>query len=72
MTVEHELPDQWLIVYGTAIENVLRRAVNQALLAHKRAGNPIATWQDEHVVIIPPEDIPVAEDNDGLLGVPGL
>ena len=61
MTVEHELPDQWLIVYGKAIEDVLRRAVHQALLAHKRAGNPIATWQDEHVVIIPSDDIPVED-----------
>jgi hypothetical protein len=61
MTVEPALPDQWLIVYGKAIEDVLRRAVHQALLVHKRAGNPIATWQDEHVVIIPPEDIPVED-----------
>ena len=61
MTVEHALPDQWLIVYGKAIEDVLRRAVQQALLAHKRAGNPIATWQDEHVVLVPPEAIPVED-----------
>ena len=61
MTVEHELPDQWLIVYGKAIEDVLQRAVQQALLAHKRAGNPIATWQDEHVVLVPPENIPVED-----------
>ena len=44
MTVEHELSDQWLIVHAKAIEDVLRRAVYQALLVHKRAGNPIATW----------------------------
>jgi hypothetical protein len=61
MTVEPELSDQWLIVYGKAIEDVLRRAVYQALLMHKRAGNPIATWQDEHVVIVPPENIPVED-----------
>jgi len=61
MTVEHELSDQWLIVYGKGVEDVLRRAVQQALLAHKQAGNPIATWQDEHVVIIPPEDIPIED-----------
>ena len=61
MTVEHELSDQWLIVYGKGVEDVLRRAVQQALLAHKRAGNPIATWQDEHVVLVPPEDIAVED-----------
>jgi len=61
MTVEHELSDQWLIVHAKVIEEVLRRAVHQALLVHKRAGNPIATWQDEHVVLVPPEDIPVED-----------
>ena len=61
MTGEHALSDQWLIVHAKAIEDVLRRAVQQALLAHKRAGNPIATWQDEHVVLVPPEDIPVED-----------
>ena len=61
MTVERELPEQWLSVYGKAIEDVLRRAVHQALLVHKRAGNPIATWQDEQVVLVPPEDIPVED-----------
>ena len=61
MTAERELPEQWLVVHGKTIEDVLRRAVHQALLAHKRAGNPIATWQDEQVVIVLPEDIPVED-----------
>ena len=38
MTVEHALPDQWLIVYGKAIEDVLRRAVYQALLRTSELG----------------------------------
>jgi hypothetical protein len=37
----------------------LRQAVQEALLIHKRAGNPVAIWRDGHVVWIPPEDIPV-------------
>lgn len=45
-----------------AIERVLQRAVNQALLMHKRLGNPIATWKDGKVVIIPPEEIIVSSD----------
>jgi hypothetical protein len=61
MTVKHELSDQWLSLYAKAIEDLLRRAVYQALLVHKRAGNPIATWQDEHVVLVPPEDIPIED-----------
>ena len=61
MTVEHELSDQWLIVHAKTIEDVLQHAVHQALLVHKRVGNPIATWQDEHVVLVSPEDIPVED-----------
>ena len=61
MTVEQEIPEKWLIVYGKAIEDVLQRAVHHVLLAHKRAGNPIVTWQEDRVVILPPEDIPVED-----------
>jgi hypothetical protein len=63
MTVEQRIPEKWLMVYAKAIEDVLQRAVHQALLVHKRVDNPIATWQEERVVILPPEDIPV---NDAL------
>jgi hypothetical protein len=38
------------------------RAVREALLQHKRAGNPVATWRDGQVVWIQPEDIPVEPD----------
>jgi hypothetical protein len=41
------------------IEQALNEAVRLALLDHKRAGNPIASWRDGKVVIIPPEEIPV-------------
>jgi hypothetical protein len=40
------------------IEDALGRAVRAALLEHKRAGNPIAVWEDGQVVWIAPEDIP--------------
>ena len=42
------------------ISTALRRAVQGALLSHKQAGNPVAIWQDERVVWVPAEDIPVA------------
>lgn len=32
-------------------------AVREALLDHKRAGNPVAVWRDGKVVIVPPEEI---------------
>jgi len=50
-----------LVLYAEEIEKVLKKAVRHALLAHKRAGNPIAVWRDNRVVIIPPEEIPVED-----------
>ena len=38
----------------------MQRAVHEAVLDHKRAGNPIAVWRDGLVVWIPPEQIPEA------------
>ncbi len=32
-------------------------AVREALLKHKRDGNPVAIWKDGRVQWIPPEDI---------------
>jgi hypothetical protein len=35
--------------------------VRAALLDHKRAGNPVATWENGQVVWIQPEDIPTPD-----------
>jgi len=47
----------------------LQQAIREALLDHKRAGNPVAIWQDGRVVWVQPEDIPEAsqspEDRNG-------
>lgn len=40
------------------ILRAMRRAVREALLQHKRAGNPVAVWENGRVVWIQPEDIP--------------
>lgn len=48
-----------------AMLEAVRRAVREALKQHKRAGNPIAIWQDGQVVWLAPEDIPV-DDEDGV------
>jgi hypothetical protein len=42
-----------------AIEAAMRAAVDEALLIHKRAGLPIATWKDGQVVWIPADQIVV-------------
>jgi hypothetical protein len=39
------------------IDNALVDAVRDAVLQHKRAGNPIAVWESGHVVWVPPEEI---------------
>lgn len=43
-----------------ALERILQVGVQQALLIHKRLGNPIAAWKDGKVVIIPPEEIVIS------------
>ena len=44
----------------------LRQAVQEALLQHKRDGNPVAVWRNARVEWIQPEDIPVpTEPSDG-------
>lgn len=49
------------VVQGEPVVAALRRATRNALLDHKRAGNPVATWKDGKVVIIPAEEIEVEE-----------
>ena len=51
------LTDDYFAEHAKDIEKVLRRAVNHALLQHKRLGNSIAVWKDGAVVIVPPEEI---------------
>jgi hypothetical protein len=43
---------------GWPIDRAIVKAVQEALLMHKRLGHPIATWRDGKVVWIPPEEIP--------------
>jgi hypothetical protein len=59
-----EFPDNLFSARATEMGKVLRRAVRHALLMHKRAGNPVAVWKDDRLVIIQPEDIPVDDPRD--------
>lgn len=51
------------------ILEAMRRAVREALLDHKRAGNPVAIWKNGRVEWVQPEDIPeelpVERDDNG-------
>lgn len=51
------LTNDYFAEHAKEIEKVLQRAVNHALLMHKRLGNPIAVWKDGKVVIVPPDEI---------------
>ena len=42
---------------GTPIDEALRRSAREALLWHKKLGNPVAVWENSRVVWIPPEEI---------------
>ncbi len=56
--IKGEIPQDLFTAHGKEIEIVLQKAVHRALLAHKRAGNPIAVMKDGKVILIPPEEIP--------------
>ena len=62
MSAEIKLTKRLFIDHGKDIEKVLQHAVNHALLMHKRLGNPVATWKDGKVVIVPPEEIVIPPD----------
>lgn len=61
---EIKLSNRLFVEHGKAIEKILQRGVDQALLMHKLLGNPIATWKDGKVVIVPPEEIVLSSDVD--------
>ncbi|HEV7889487.1 MAG TPA: hypothetical protein VGP08_02555 [Pyrinomonadaceae bacterium] len=52
------------VVQGEPVVAALRRAARSALLEHKRAGNPVASWRDGKVIITPAEEIQVEETPD--------
>jgi hypothetical protein len=55
-----------LFLEGTPIDEALRRGVRDALRMHKMLGNPIAIWRDGKVVILPPDQIDIPPDENGL------
>ena len=57
------LTNDYVSKHAIEIGEALQRAVNNALLMHKRLGNPIATWKDGKVVIVPPEEIVIPSDD---------
>jgi len=46
-----------IVEHAERVEAAVQAAVREALIQHKRAGNPIAVWEEGRVKWIPPEDI---------------
>ena len=51
--IEEILRDERLLL------SAVREGAREAVIMHKRLGNPIAGWRDGKVVIIQPEDIEI-------------
>jgi hypothetical protein len=45
--------------HAREIEQAVQLAVQEALLDHKRTGDPIAIWRDGKVQWLPPDQIPM-------------
>ena len=60
-----ELPPAERVHDVARILAALRQAVQQALLSHKQAGNPVAIWRNGRVEWVQPEDIPVLASSKG-------
>lgn len=61
MSREHRIPERFLVAEREAVEDALRRGIRAALLSHMQAGNFFASWEDGHVVLVPPLTIPFLE-----------
>lgn len=47
---------------GTLVDEAIRKAIRDALLMHKRMGDPVVGWKDGKVVWIPADQIDVEEE----------
>jgi isoaspartyl peptidase/L-asparaginase-like protein (Ntn-hydrolase superfamily) len=48
-----------IIAEGTQIDEAVKKAVKEAVLKHKQAGNPIVAMKDGQMVWIKPDEIAV-------------
>lgn len=65
MNKNDEVDIDKLFEEGRAIDEAMKRAVREAVLEHKKAGNPIAAWRDGKVVWIPAEEIEIEVEESG-------
>ncbi|HUB24109.1 MAG TPA: hypothetical protein VL992_01675 [Tepidisphaeraceae bacterium] len=61
--IRRPVPDiDALFAAGTPIDEALNRGIRRALLRHKKLGESVVGTKDGKPVIIPPEEIPVFDD----------
>lgn len=61
---DHRSPTDRVADFASMLE-AMRQGVQDALLRHKREGNPIAVWRDGAVAWIPPEEIDIDDAASG-------
>ncbi len=62
---DEERPDLDLRTASSGeINEAMTRGAHDALLSHKRAGNPVVVWEDGRVVVVPPEGIVIPEEEE--------
>ncbi len=49
---------QQMLADADAVDAAIRESVREALLMHKRLGNPVASYENGRVVWIPADQIP--------------
>ncbi len=57
--IDLEKSENVLLENAEKIENILKFAVREAVISHKKQGNSIAVWQDGKAVLIAPDEIEV-------------
>jgi hypothetical protein len=68
MTTDDSRPPVDRVEDHQRILRVMREAVHEAVLRHKRLGNPVAIWRDGRVVWLSPEEIPETFDDSDTGG----
>ena len=55
---------QQLLAESDLVEAAVQAAGRDALILHKRAGQPIVVWENEQVVLIPADEIEIPDEPD--------
>ncbi len=62
MSLNGNIPSDFLISHVEEVDEMLRQAVREELLRCKKLGHSVSELRDGRVVIIPPEEIPVDDE----------